>query len=1360
MRKLKAFIAVLTAFCICAAYMPLTENTLTEISRFSAHAETSGTCGENLTFTLDSEGTLTISGTGEMTSNSWYSNKEAIKKVIIKNGVTSITMGAFSGCTNLTSIIIPDSVTSIGEFAFSECSSLVSITIPNSVTFIGGLAFSDCYSLTSVTIPDGVTSIGKSAFYSCTNLSSVTIKNPNCEINDASGTFCNNYTNENYPFSGTIYGYPNSTAQAYAEKYNRTFSALSSESEPAASGTCGENLTWVLDDEGTLTISGTGKMSLYANPHSFNTGEIPWDDQRNYIKNIVIESGVTSIDKYAFYRSYYDGKADVLTSITISDTVTSIGEDAFKNCDGLTFITLPDSITAIGMNAFEGCSGLTSITIPDSVTKIDSDAFKNCSSLVSVTIGSGVTNIGYEVFMKCSNLTSIEISEKNSAYISENGVLYNKDKTTLLLYLTKNTASEYVIPDTITQIAAGAFSYCSNLTSVTIPSNVTEIQEDAFEGCSNLTSVTFENPDCKIFSRDDTIPEVVTLYGYSNSTAKDYAEKYNRNFIALDSEPEEPAVSGTCGENLTWMLDGETLTISGTGDMTDYEGYEKVPWYSSRNTIKKISIADGVTSIGNYAFYDTRISSISIPNSITKIGNGAFYGCDSLLAVTIPNQVKSLAFESFRGCSNLQEVNLPEGITEIDEGAFSDCGFSSITIPESVKRIYDFAFDGCENLESITFGKNIEYLGMTALGFCSKLTSVTFENPDCDISGSDTTICNRAESPGVYIFDGIIYGYSNSTAQTYAEKCSRTFAALDSEPEEPTTEAPTEPATEEPTQPTTEAPTESSTEEPSVPSRENKFVEGGDNWSFSNSRSNFGNTYFIQDSYYKKLVNGLNNIEKEKIYQAVRNTKWNGSCYGMAVTSILASNAVVHPADYQKNANFLHDISAPPSDEVKSLINYYFMLQFTDNIQNQTRQSAYESEETKLKKLISCLEDDSPALLTYFGYFNGSKFSYGGHAVVAYDIEYGTYSKDGKAYNGKILTYDNNNIDYGEDSCLYFNTSDWSWAIPYYQLDSAKGSTLGFISDDKNQLNAHGYLNSEAYQNSVSDDYIAMLDADTISGDYAIHKVTYSNGTWMNAPTAEDDIKLFSSLSDTQESNNLCFALKDAESGYVMEMNTSDSMDLSMNYENTLLNANASKGLNMCFSPEGCISLEGEKTDYQMEIVLNNGFLITDWYYFAVQGANADSAKLEKSKDGYLLTASNLNNINAEAYNDENECFIRFSSDADTVLLYEIDAQTIGVKEDTNGDGIYDKVIAKSSVRQKGDVDGDTLINAKDAAAVLVSAANTGAGKGSGLAKAQFSDADVNQDGNVNAMDAAAILTYAAAVGAGNSDISLSDFIH
>lgn len=550
-------------------------------------------------------------------------------------------------------------------------------------------------------------------------------------------------------------------------------------------------------------------------------------------------------------------------------------------------------------------------------------------------------------------------------------------------------------------------------------------------------------------------------------------------------------------------------------------------------------------------------------------------------------------------------------------------------------------------------------------------------------------------------------------------------------------ESTTEPSTEAPTEPATEPPTEPSTE-PSVPSsRENKFFDGGDNWSFVNSRQIYGKNYFLKDSDYKTLLNGLQNTEKTTIYDAVRNRSWNGSCYGMALTSILACGGILNPANYQSGAEFIHDIVSPPTDDVKSLINYYFMLQFTDRIQNQTKQAAFLTEEEKLRNLISCLEDGSPVLLTYFGDFYGDKMNHGGHAVVAYALESGTYSKDGKVYNRMVKVYDNASGDYNENYCLYFNTNDWAWTIPYYQLNSATGSTLGFISDDLNLLNTHGLL-SGTKNAATSGDYIALLDVSALQADYSLYKVNYSDGKWIGAPTADDDIKPMASFSDdASQGSNLQFALRDTETGYSMKLDTPEKIDFSMNYENSLMNVNASAGKIIRFLPSDCISMEGSQTTYNMEIILNENALVTDWYSFAVTGGKTDEVKLEKTKGGYILTSANMKNVIAEAYNDDDDAYINFSTDAESVYLYEIDKNTIGVKVDSNGDGTYDKLIAQTSEAKNGDANLDGNVDILDV--ITINKAILGKET---LTRHQNEFSDVNQNGVPDSSDALAVLKY------------------
>ena len=248
-----------------------------------------------------------------------------------------------------------------------------------------------------------------------------------------------------------------------------------------SSGNCGDsgsNVTWSLDDNGTLTISGSGKIEDYRSDI-----DQPWYSNRSDITSVVIEPGVTSIGSLAFYE------CSNLTSITIPSGLTSIGEQAFGNCTGLTSITIPSGFISIGGYAFWNCTGLTSITIQNGVTSIGTGAFWNCTGLTSITIPSSVTSIGVNVFYNCTGLTDITVDSNNSSFCSESGVLFNKDKTTLIYYPLGRNDSSYTIPDGVTVIEQYAFYCNSKLTSVTIPSGVTSIGEMAFRECSGLTSV-------------------------------------------------------------------------------------------------------------------------------------------------------------------------------------------------------------------------------------------------------------------------------------------------------------------------------------------------------------------------------------------------------------------------------------------------------------------------------------------------------------------------------------------------------------------------------------------------------------------------------------------------------------------------------------------------------------------------------------------------------------------------------------------------------------------------------------------------------------------------------------------------------
>ena len=313
----------------------------------------------------------------------------------------------------------------------------------------------------AITIPskiDGmpVTSIEIWAFNSCTGLTSITIPNSVTSIGNGAFEYCTGLTSITIPNSVTSIG-------------DRAFNSCTGlTSINVASGN-----NYYSDNNGVLFNKKKTELIRYPEGKSQTSYTIP--------------NSVTSIGDGAFRD------CTGLTSITIPNSVTSIGDGAFEYCTGLTSITIPNSVTSIGSYAFDGCTGLTSITIPNSVTSIGSYAFNSCTGLTSITIPNSVTSIGNGAFEYCTGLTSINVASGNNYYSDNNGVLFNKKKTELIRYPEGKSQTSYTIPNSVTSIEYSAFRNCTGLTSITIPNSVTSIGEGAFAGCTGLTSITIPN---------------------------------------------------------------------------------------------------------------------------------------------------------------------------------------------------------------------------------------------------------------------------------------------------------------------------------------------------------------------------------------------------------------------------------------------------------------------------------------------------------------------------------------------------------------------------------------------------------------------------------------------------------------------------------------------------------------------------------------------------------------------------------------------------------------------------------------------------------------------------------------------------
>ena len=463
--------------------------------------------------------------------------------------VTSIGGEAFSSCSSLTSLTIPDGVTSIGENAFRECTALEDVVIPDSVTSIGfgafyntaiyntaerwtdGVLYIDNWLLEAkesvsgdYVVASGTTGIADGAF-GCSSLTSVIIPEGVTSISDQAFNNCGSLTEISVAVDNTVYTSENGVLFDKAKTALLVYPAGKKEAEYVIP----ESVTSI----GWSAFYNCSALTSVTIPDSVTSIGPSAFDVCNSLTSATIGNGVTSIGDYVFCE------CRGLTSVTIGNGVTSIGDYAFLNCSSLADVVIPDSVTSIGGWAFYNCNALANVTIPDSVTSIGGGAFYNtaiyntaerwtdgvlyidnwlieakntvsgdyvvasgttgiadgafydCQSLMSLTISDGVTSLGRETVI-CSSLAEINVAEDNTVYASENGVLFDKAKTALLVYPAGKTEAEYVIPESVTSIGEGAFWCSSNLRNVTIPDSVTSIGDSAF-GCSGLTSVTIGN---------------------------------------------------------------------------------------------------------------------------------------------------------------------------------------------------------------------------------------------------------------------------------------------------------------------------------------------------------------------------------------------------------------------------------------------------------------------------------------------------------------------------------------------------------------------------------------------------------------------------------------------------------------------------------------------------------------------------------------------------------------------------------------------------------------------------------------------------------------------------------------------------
>ena len=629
------------------------------------------------------------------------------------NGGIIISSCSASGDIEIPAQIEGADVVAIGEAAFVGVD-VTSVFFPNTVVAIGDMAFYTCTGLTEVVLPDNLTTIGMMAFSECSELVSVTIPYLVSEIADDAFDNCSEEL--------TIYGYTGSYAEVYAGNNGFSFESIGdSPSTERFSGSCGDNLTWTIDNVNTLTVTGTGAMK---NTDTF------WWDYVDIIQNVVIEEGVTSIVAKAFQNStsvesvsfpstlvsigdkaFYNCTALKIVSLPDTSALEKIGSESFKRCSAVTAFDFPSGLKEIGMSCFEMCSGITKAILPEGLTNIGAYAFYECTALEEVYVPSTVEVLNNYTFSRCLALTKITL---NPGLKTINQTVFTQCPFTEItlpegLEVISGYAFQHcgelkslVIPSTVKSIGTSAFHYCRKLESVNIPSGITKIEDSTFENCNVLSSIRIPSGVTEIGDRafyncnlvdsvefgdylmiigdnafygtaitSVTIPAGVgkigysafpnskmeKIVGYDDSAAQAYSEDNDITFESLGEIPDYVLGEGKCGDNLSWTFTTRGI-LTITGEGKAYDySYSGAPWYEL--TVKKVVLNEGITYIGKYMFNESDIEEVVIPATVEKIGQSAFYCCENLKSVTLNEGLVRIMDCAFSECYRLDTIEIP-----------------------------------------------------------------------------------------------------------------------------------------------------------------------------------------------------------------------------------------------------------------------------------------------------------------------------------------------------------------------------------------------------------------------------------------------------------------------------------------------------------------------------------------------------------------------------------------------------------------------------------------------------------------------------------------------------------------------------
>ena len=744
MKKMKNLSLCVVIFTMLAVLMSI-----------SAFAEYSGRDGDILWAVDTTDGTLTVSGSGDISTYEngkapWYEYNSYVKNIVVNEGITSISKGAFYGMEYVNSLTVPfvggsesangfigyifggseiydnvkfvpatlktvkvTSSASIGSNAFNDCETIEEVIIADSVTTIDTYAFKNCFALDTVVIGAGVKNINANAFYKCSSLENVFYNSTSSNWASVTVDSTNSLTPVCLGDSTLQITAPTKTVYKLGEKFNSEGITATFNSNDVTSAI--KIVTPDMSSIGTKTytvvygvLSASGEITVTANETSGVAGSICWSFDVATGELVISGEGVMDNYTLEILPPWYKYRNDIKT-VTVQSGVESIGDYAFYYHKALATVTVPETVSTIGFAAFEGCSTLSSVTLGNIYAPVDGTAFRGCDALV--------------------------VTENGNEYLSVSG-----NKYYMLKSVGDKTVTSFSVPESTVIIGEGAFENCTALTSLTVISIgdsafkgctslgnvqfgllVTLIGNSAFEDCTSLTTVTFTNTPKDIgVLAFASCPLNTTIYGnakYIGSVANPYMILLSATSTDIEScevHADTKIISALAFANCK-SLKSVTLP-DGLANISDSA-------FNGCTALYSLDVPQSVVSIGSLAFSDcTSLEVVTLGEFVEIIGNGAFRGDTALESIAVPMSVKLLGYNAFRGCTSLKTVGVSNGVKSIGYKTFEGCTkLVNVYLPDSLYSIGDYVFKGCSSLKSIAVPHTTSAIGFGAFAGCSAL---------------------------------------------------------------------------------------------------------------------------------------------------------------------------------------------------------------------------------------------------------------------------------------------------------------------------------------------------------------------------------------------------------------------------------------------------------------------------------------------------------------------------------------------------------------------------------------------------------------------------------------------------------------